>query len=76
MFYLLNVPLCWMSFTEFMQFLVFNLIYGVTEQELKMWPMMQYLQKIPERGFQNNMDQGFLLNFQGSLMALFGISGY
>ncbi len=37
---------------------------------------MQYLQKIPERGFQNNMDQGFLLNLQGSLMALFGISGY
>lgn len=51
-------------------------MYGVTEQELKMWPMLQYLQKIPERGFQNNVDQGFSLNLQSSLMALFGIKGY
>lgn len=41
-----------------------------------MWPMMQYLQKIPERGFQNNVDQGFLLNLTSSLMSLLGIGGY
>lgn len=41
-----------------------------------MWPMMQYLQKIPERGFQNNVDQGFFVNVTNSLMALFGIEGY
>lgn len=48
----------------------------MTEQELKIWFMLQYLQKIPERGFLNNVDQGFSLNLQGSLMALFGIKGY
>jgi hypothetical protein len=48
----------------------------VTEQELKIWFMLQYLQKMPERGFQNNANQGICLNLQGSLMALFGIKGF
>lgn len=38
--------------------------------------MLQYLQKIPEKGFQNNVNQGFSLNLQSSLMALFGIAGF
>lgn len=53
-----------------------NYVYGVTEQELKMWPMMQYLQKIPDKGFCNNISQGFCLNLVGSIMALIGIQGY
>jgi hypothetical protein len=52
------------------------LIYGITEQELKMWTMQQYLQKIPERGFQNNVDQGFVLNLTSSLMSMLGIGGF
>jgi len=38
--------------------------------------MLQYLQKIPERTFSNNVNQGFCLNLTGSLMALLGISGF
>ena len=38
--------------------------------------MLQYLQKIPERTFSNNVNQGFCINLTGSLMALFGISGF
>ena len=40
-----------------------------------MWPMLQYMQKVPERTFQNNVGQGFMTNLQNSLMALFGIEG-
>lgn len=76
MFYSLNVSLFWMSFNEFLQFFVFNYCYGVTEQELKIWFMLQYLQRIPERTFCNNVNQGFWLNLAGSLMALLGIGGF
>ena len=38
--------------------------------------MLQYLQKIPERGFSNNVDQGFMVNIAGSFMALFCIKGF
>ena len=38
--------------------------------------MQQHLQKIPQREFYNNVDQGFCLNLQGSLMACFGLKGY
>ena len=41
-----------------------------------MWFMMQYLQKIPEKGFSNNVDQGFVMNVAGSIMALFGVKGF
>ena len=51
-------------------------MYGITEQELKIWFMLQYLQKIPEKGFCNNVDQGFWANVVGSFMALVCIKGY
>ena len=53
-----------------------NLVYGVTEQELRTWPMQQYLMKVPQREFENNVDQGFWMNLQGSLMACFGVGGF
>jgi len=51
-------------------------VYGVTEQELKIWGMLQYMQRIPEKGFSNNVNQGFWENTVGSFMSLFGIKGY
>ena len=41
-----------------------------------MWFMLQYLQKVPEKGFSNNVNQGFYLNLISSIMALLGIKGY
>lgn len=38
--------------------------------------MQQHLLKIPEREFQNNVDQGFITNVINSLYATFGISGF
>lgn len=38
--------------------------------------MLQYLQKIPEKGFCNNVDQGFWANIVGSFMSLVYIKGY
>jgi hypothetical protein len=48
----------------------------VTEQELRTWPMQQYLLKVPQREFDNNVDQGFWMNLQNSLMACLGIPGF
>lgn len=53
-----------------------NIVYGITEGELKTWMVQQYLQKIPEREFQNNVDQGCLQNLANSLSAALGIPGY
>jgi len=30
-------------------YLIQNIYYGITEQEMKTWPMQQYLLKIPNR---------------------------
>jgi hypothetical protein len=38
--------------------------------------MQQYLIKVPEREFQNNVDQGCFQNLTNSLSAAFGIPGY
>jgi len=38
--------------------------------------MLQYLVKVPEKEFDNNMNQGLWLNFVGSLYAFLGISGF
>ena len=50
--------------------------YGVTEQELKVWQTQQYLMKIPERRFQNNVDAGLIANMGGSLLAFLGMGGW
>lgn len=38
--------------------------------------VQQYLLKIPEREFQNNVDQGFIQNLTNSISAAFGIPGF
>lgn len=53
-----------------------NIYYGITEQELRTWPMQQYLIKVPEREFQNNVGQGFSNNLISSISAAFGIPGF
>ena len=53
-----------------------NMWYGITEQELKMWPMQQYLQKLPSRTFQNNVNQGICTNILNSIMAMLNMQGY
>ena len=53
-----------------------NIYYGITQQELRVWQMQQYLLKIPERQFQNNVDAGLWANLVGSIMACLGIGGW
>jgi hypothetical protein len=53
-----------------------NIVYGITEGELRTWMMQQYLLKIPEREFQNNVDQGCFQNLINSISAGLGISGF
>jgi hypothetical protein len=43
---------------------------------MKTWPIQQYLLKVPEREFVNNVNQGILLNLVGSIYAFLGIGGY
>ena len=38
--------------------------------------MQQYLIKVPEREFQNNVGQGLAMNLVNSLSAAFGVGGY
>ena len=64
MFYFVNVPLFWMSFVQAITLFIFNIVYNVTEQELRIWPAQQYLLRMPDRQFQNNIDQGFSSNFK------------
>jgi hypothetical protein len=53
-----------------------NIWYGVTEQELKTWMIQQYLIKVPQREFENNVGQGIVMNLVNSLSAAFGVSGF
>lgn len=53
-----------------------NIYYGITETELKTWNIQQYLLKVPEREFQNNVDQGLPQNLANSICAALGIGGF
>lgn len=56
MFYALNVYIFWISFVEMSTIFVMVILYftknfcfGLTEHEVRMWMMCQYLMKVPER---------------------------
>lgn len=43
---------------------------------MRTWPIQQYLLKVPEREFVNNVNQGVVLNLIGSVYAFLGVGGY